>query len=86
MIGIRLEVETHVVGGSSSAIKNLSKCIYQAGLEIRGMVFSPLASAKMLLSKKQKEIGVALVDLGAGTTSIAVFEEGDVIHCNVLPI
>jgi len=86
MTGIRLEVEAHVVGGSTSAIKNLVKCIEQAGLQIDGMIFAPLAAAKMLLSKKQKEIGVILVDIGAGTTSLAVFEEGDIIHCNVLPI
>jgi len=86
MTGIRLEVETHVISGSTSAIKNLSKCVTQAGLDIEGIVFSPLATAKMLLSKKQKELGVALVDMGAGTTSIAVFEEGDIIHCGVIPV
>lgn len=86
MTGIRLEVETQVIGGSTSAIKNLTKCATQAGLQINDLIFSPLATAKALLSKKQKEIGVMLVDFGAATTDIAVFEEGDILHCKVLPI
>lgn len=86
MTGVRLEVETHVIGGSLAAIKNLTKSVQQAGLEIEGMVFSPLATAKALLSKKQKEMGVMMIDFGAGTTAIAIFEEGDLIHCNILPI
>lgn len=86
MTGIRLEVEAHVIGGTTSAIKNLTKCVYQAGLEISDLVFSPLATSKALLSKKQKEIGVLLVDFGAGTCSMAVFEEGEVIGAAVLPI
>jgi len=86
MVGVRLEVETHVIGGSTAAIKNLSKCISQSGLEINDLIFSPLATSKILLSKKQKEMGVILIDFGAGTTSIAVFEEGELIHCNILPV
>lgn len=86
MSGIRLEVETLVIGGSTSAIKNLGKCVYQAGLEMDGLVFSPLATAKGLLSKRQKESGVILIDIGAGTTSYVVFEEGEVLRTNVLPV
>lgn len=86
MSGIRLEVETLVIGGSTSAIKNLSKCVYQAGLEMAGLVFAPLATAKGLLNKRQKENGVILVDLGAGTTTYAIFEEGEVIKTGVLPV
>ncbi|MCL5794783.1 MAG: cell division protein FtsA [Patescibacteria group bacterium] len=86
MSGIRLEVETHVISGSISAIKNLTKCVTQAGLDVNGLVFSPLATSKITLSKKQMEMGVILIDIGAGTTSFAVFEEGDIIHCNVLPV
>ena len=86
MVGVRLEVETHVIGGSIAAIKNLSRSITQAGLEIDALVFSPLATAKALLSKKQKEMGVLMVDFGAATTGIAIFEEGDLVHCNVLPV
>lgn len=86
MSGIRLEVEAIVVGGATSALRNLTKCIQQAGLQINGLVFSPLASAQILINKKQKELGVAVLDIGAGTTSLAVFENGDVSHCSVLPV
>lgn len=86
MSGIRLEVETMVVGGATSAIKNLSKCVYQAGLEMNGLVFSPLATAKGLLSKRQKENGVILIDMGAGTTTYVIYEEGEVLRTNVLPV
>lgn len=86
MSGIRLEVEALVIGGSTSAIKNLHKCVFQAGLNLEGLVFSPLATSKALLNKRQKESGVILVDMGAGTTSYVIYEEGEVIRTNVLPI
>lgn len=86
MTGIRLEAQCHVIGSSTPALKNFSKAITQAGLDIDGIVFSPLASAKAYLSKKQKEIGVVIIDIGAANTSIAVFEEGTVIHSKVIPV
>lgn len=86
MTGLRLEVEALVIGGNTSAIKNLSKCVYQSGLQIDTLTFTPLASAKVLLNKKQRENGVMLVDFGAGTTSIAVFEEDELIHSAILPV
>lgn len=86
MTAVRLETEAIVIGGSTSAIRNLSKCINQAGLKIHGLLFTPLALSRNLLSKKQKELGVALIDIGGGTTSLTVFEEGDIIYANVLPI
>lgn len=86
MAGIRLEVDSHVVGVSTLALKNLSKALTQSGLEIEGIVFSPLAAAQAYISKKQKEIGVMLVDFGASQTSIAIFEEGSLIHSKVIPI
>lgn len=86
MSAIRLEVEAHVVGGSAPAIKNLIKVVSQSGLEIDDLIFSPLALAKAFLTKKQKEMGSALIDLGAASTSLAVFEEGDLIHTKVLPV
>lgn len=86
MTGIRLEVETLVISGATSAIKNLTKCVIQAGLEIQGLVFSPLALAQNMLSKKQKEIGSIILDLGGGTTSLAVYEEGDILHAAVIPV
>lgn len=86
MSGVRLEVIAHVVGVATGAIKNLTKCVYQSGIAINELVFGPLALSKLLLSKKQKELGVILIDMGAGTTSIGVFEEGSLIHSMVLPI
>lgn len=86
MSGIRLEVDTLVIGGATSAIKNLGKCVYQAGLDMNGLIFSPLATAKGLISKRQKENGVILIDMGAGTTTYVVFEEGEVLRTNVLPV
>jgi len=86
MTGIRLEVEAHVISGSTPAIKNLSRCIYQAGLDIEEYVFPSLASATYLLTKQQKDIGVILIDIGFATTTVAVFEEGDILHSKILPI
>ncbi len=86
MNGIRLETETLVIGGSTSAIKNLTRCVFQAGLEIEGLVFSPLADSKAMLSKKQQELGIGLVNLGAGTTTYAIYEEGDLLTTGVIPV
>lgn len=84
--GIRLEVATCVIGVSTPSIRNLSKSITTAGLDIEGIVFSPLATAKACLTKKQKELGVVMIDFGASNTSIAVFIEGNLIHAKVIPI
>ena len=86
MTGIRLEVKSHVISSSTNAIKSLTRAVDQAGLQISELVFSPIALAKILLSKRQMDIGVMLVDIGACTTSFAVFEEGDLIHCGVIPV
>lgn len=86
MSGIRLEVDAIVIGGVSAAIRNLTKCVAQAGLDIDGLIFGPLATARGLLTKKQRENGAVLVDFGAGTTSLAVFEEGSLLHAVVLPV
>lgn len=86
MTGIRLEVEALVISGATSAIKNLTKCVYQAGLEIQGLVFSPIACAHNMMSKRQKEIGSILLDMGGGTTSLAVYEESDILHAAVIPV
>jgi len=86
MNGVRLEVETHIITGATPAIKNLHRSIYQAGINIEGQVLVPLAAARAVLTKRQKELGVALVDIGGGTTGIAVFEEGDVLYSSILPV
>ncbi len=86
MSGIRLEVDALVVTASTPSVKNLTKSVNQSGIQINELIFSPLATAKFLLSKRQKEIGVALVDIGSATTSYAVYEEGEILSCGVIPI
>lgn len=85
MNGVRLEVEAHIIDGSAPFIKNLTKAVNQAGVHIDDFVFSPLAAAKAVLDKRQKDLGVALVDLGAGTTSLVVYEDSTMLHTAVLP-
>ena len=84
MTGVRLEVATQIIIGLSSQIKNLTKCIYRAGIDIDDLVFSVLACAESTLTKQQKELGVALVNLGSQTTNLIVYEEGEVLHTAVL--
>lgn len=86
MTGVRLEVDTHIVEGSAPFIKNVAKVVNQAGVHIEDFVFSPLAASQACLTKRQKELGVALVDLGAGTTSLAIYEENVLLHTAVLPL
>lgn len=86
MTGIRLEVETMIIQGSSSQIKNLTKCIYRTGLNIEDLIYSALGVSEAVLNSKQKELGVAVVDIGAATTNLTVFESGELIHGAVLPI
>lgn len=86
MTGIRLEVETMIIQGSNAQIKNLTKCVYRTGLNIEDLVFSALGVSEAVLSNRQKELGVAVVDIGAATTNLTVFEGGELIHAAVLPI
>jgi len=86
MTGVRLEVETLIIQGLSSQIKNLTKAIYRTSLDIEDLVLSPLAAAEAVINAKQKELGAALINIGAVTTSLAVFEEGELLHTAVLPI
>ena len=86
MSGVRLEVDTQVIMALTSHIKNLNKCIYRTGVDIEDIVFSILATAEAILTKKQKELGVGVINIGEATTSLAVFEDGDILHTAVLPI
>lgn len=86
MSGVRLEVETQIIMAMSSQVKNLSKCIYRTGVDTDYIVFSILATAEAVLTPKQKELGVAVVNIGAATTSLVVFEEGNILHTAVLPV
>jgi len=86
MTGIRLEVDAHIITGLVPAVKNIEKCVLQAGVDIDDIIPSCLASAEAVLSKRQKELGVVVVDIGSGGTSICVFEEGTTLHTAVLPV
>lgn len=86
MTGVRLEVDAHMVEGSAPFIKNVAKVVNQAGVHIEDFVFSPLAAAEACMTKRQKELGVALIDLGAGTTGVAIYEENVLLHSTVLPL
>ncbi|MBI3385515.1 cell division protein FtsA [Candidatus Gottesmanbacteria bacterium] len=86
MTGIRLEVDTHLVTGGSTAIRNLRKCVEELGVEVEGMVFAGLASAQSSLSDTEKELGVILIDIGGGTTDVAIFVEGALSYSSVIPI
>ncbi|MBU0707182.1 cell division protein FtsA [Patescibacteria group bacterium] len=86
MTGIRLEVDAQIIQGLSSQIKNITKCVYRTGLDIDDLVLGVLASAEAILTRRQKELGVALLSIGGATTSLAVFEEGDIIHTAILPV
>ena len=84
--GVRLEVEILALGGFVPYLKNLEKVILDSDLQILDMVPSPIAAARAVLSSQQKELGVAILDIGTGTSDLAVFEEGDLIHLAILPI
>lgn len=86
MTGIRLEVEAHIVTGHVQHVKNVEKCIDQAGVDIDGLVPSTIAASESVLTKRQKELGVAVIDVGAGCTSVSVYEEGTILHSVCLPL
>lgn len=86
MSGVRLEIDTHIITAATPAIKNLTSAVFRAGITINDQMIVPLASAKAVLTKKQRELGVIVIDIGAETTGIAVFEEGNVSFTAVLPV
>ena len=86
MSGGRLEVDTHIVTGGSTFITNVLKCVHRAGLEPAGIVFEPLASSAATLLPEEKHVGVVLLDIGGGTTDIAVYANGGVVHTATIPV
>ncbi|NOT12331.1 MAG: cell division protein FtsA [Methylococcaceae bacterium] len=86
MSGIRLEAKVHMVTGSVSASQNIIKCIRRCGLEVEDIVLEQLASCNSVLTDDEKELGVCLIDIGGGTTDIAIFSEGAIKHTAVIPI
>ena len=86
MTGMRLEVDTQIILSSNSQLDTLSKSVYRAGLDIKDVVLSILANAEATVTDRQKDLGVAVLDIGGSTTSIAIFEEGDLLYNAILPI
>jgi len=86
MSGVRLEAKAHLVTASKTSIQNINKCVTQSGLTFPAIILDAIASSEAILNEDEKELGVALVDIGAGTTDIAIFESGSLVHTAVLPI
>ncbi|MFC5682654.1 cell division protein FtsA [Flavobacterium sp. MAHUQ-51] len=85
MYGGRLESSFHVVVGQASSIRNVGRCIQSSGIELSGLTLEPLASSDAVLSQEEKEAGVALIDIGGGTTDLAIFKDGIIRHTAVIP-
>jgi len=86
MSGIRLEAKVHIVTGAQSAAENIIKCVRRCGLEVDQLMLNPLASSLAVLTEDERELGVCLVDIGAGTTDVAIFTNGAIRHTAVIPI
>jgi cell division protein FtsA len=86
MSGIRLEAKVHIVTGAQSAAENIIKCVRRCGLEVESLMLNPLASSVAVLTEDERELGVAVVDIGAGTTDVAIFTNGAIRHTAVIPI
>lgn len=86
MSGVRMEANVHVVTGSETSIQNIYRCVERAGLNVKGIVLEPLASSYAVLDSEEKEVGVALIDIGGGTTDIAIFEENLIRFTSVIAI
>jgi cell division protein FtsA len=86
MSGVRLEAKVHIVTAAVASAQNIVKCCNRCGLQVADIVLEPLASAEAVLHDDEKELGVALIDIGGGTTDIAIFCEGSIVHTGVLPL
>ena len=86
MSGVRLEVKVHIVTGAVSAAQNIIKCVRRCGIEVNDLILQPLASSRSVLSEDEKDLGVCLLDIGGGTTDIAIFTHGAIRHTAVIPI
>lgn len=86
MCGSRLEVNVHIVTGKTPLIHNLVKCVEMAGLAANSVILQPIASSRSVLSPEEKELGVVLIDIGGGTTDVAVWKEGSLLHSQIIPL
>lgn len=86
MQGIRLEAEVHVIQGLTTHVRNLTNAVFRTGLDVTELVFAPLAASDAVTTPKQREVGVAVVNIGGATTSLVIYEEGELLHACVIPI
>src|SRR6186713_424986 len=86
MSGVRLEAKVHIVTGAVSSAQNIIKCANKAGLNVSEIILQPIASAEAVLTNDEKELGVCLVDIGGGTTDLAIIRGGAIVHTSVLAI
>ncbi|MBN1381420.1 MAG: cell division protein FtsA [Deltaproteobacteria bacterium] len=86
MSGVRLEAKVHIVTGAVSSVQNIVKSVTRVGLDLNGIVLEPLAAGEAVLSKDERDLGVAVIDIGGGTTDVAVFSDGNIKHTAILPI
>jgi cell division protein FtsA len=86
MRGSRLEVNVHIVTGKTPLIRNLVKCVEQAGLHANSVILQPIASSRSVLTLEEKELGVVLIDIGGGTTDMAIWKEGSLLHSQIIPL
>lgn len=86
MAGVKLEANCHIITGQIAAAKNLNRCVNKAGMEVDGLILEPIASADAVLSEEEKEAGVVLVDIGGGTTDMAIFQDNIIRHSAVIPL
>lgn len=86
MHGTRLDVETHIITASVSSVQNLVKCIRATHVEVEDLILEPLASGEAVLSQQERDSGVIMADIGGGTTDIAVFKDGNIYHCAIIPV
>lgn len=86
MCGSRLEVNVHIVTGKTPLIHNLIKCVEQAGLHANEVILQPIASSRSVLSNEEKELGVVLIDIGGGTTDVAIWKDGSLLHSQIIPL
>jgi cell division protein FtsA len=85
MSGVRLEANFHIITGQIAAAKNIKRCIDKADLDVQGIILEPLASSEAVLTEEEKEAGVVLVDIGGGTSDVAIFQDGIIRHTSVIP-
>ncbi len=86
MCGVRLEARVHIVTGAVSSIQNLLKCVEQSGIRVEQIILQPLASSQAVLTAEEKEMGVVLVDIGGGTTDVAIWRNGSIVHSQIIPV